>query len=51
VAAGPRPDRVAGWAVGLGIFLILVAAATSKAAPPPAFEHPAKPAPVHALPR
>ena len=27
---GPRPDRVAAWAVGLGIFLILVAAATSQ---------------------
>jgi rare lipoprotein A (peptidoglycan hydrolase) len=31
-ASGPRPDRVAAWAVGLGIFLILVASATSKGA-------------------
>jgi hypothetical protein len=31
-AAGPRPDRVAGWAVALGIFLILVASASSRGA-------------------
>jgi hypothetical protein len=30
-ASGPRPDRVAGWAVALGIFLVLVAGATSRA--------------------
>jgi rare lipoprotein A (RlpA)-like double-psi beta-barrel protein len=30
--SGPRPDRVAGWAVALGIFLILVATATSNGA-------------------
>jgi rare lipoprotein A len=30
--SGPRPDRVAGWAVALGIFLILVASATSRGA-------------------
>jgi hypothetical protein len=29
--AGPRPDRVAGWAVALGVFLVLVAGATSRA--------------------
>lgn len=28
--SGLRPDRVAAWAVGLGIFLILVASATSQ---------------------
>jgi rare lipoprotein A (peptidoglycan hydrolase) len=37
---GPRPDLVAAWAVALGIFLILVASATSQGAtggvaPPP----------------
>lgn len=31
-ASGPRPDRVAGWAVALGIFLVLVAGATAHAA-------------------
>ena len=30
--SGPRPDRVAAWAVALGIFLILVASATSRGA-------------------
>jgi hypothetical protein len=30
--SGARPDRVAGWAVALGIFLILVATATSHGA-------------------
>ena len=30
--SGPRPDRVAAWAVALGIFLILVAGATSRGA-------------------
>jgi hypothetical protein len=29
---GPRPDRIAMWAVLLGIFLVLVAASTSHAA-------------------
>ncbi|MEA2380213.1 MAG: hypothetical protein QOH72_184 [Solirubrobacteraceae bacterium] len=33
---GPRPDRVALWAVLLGFFLILVAATSSNAAVPPA---------------
>jgi hypothetical protein len=28
--AGPRPDRVAAWAVFLGIFLVLVASASSR---------------------
>jgi hypothetical protein len=28
--SGPRPDRVAAWAVALGIFLVLVASATSR---------------------
>jgi rare lipoprotein A (peptidoglycan hydrolase) len=28
----PRPDRIAAWAVGLGLFLILVATATSNGA-------------------
>jgi hypothetical protein len=32
--SGPRPDLVAAWAVALGIFLILVASATSKGATP-----------------
>jgi hypothetical protein len=31
-SSGPRPDLVAAWAVALGIFLILVASATSKGA-------------------
>jgi rare lipoprotein A (peptidoglycan hydrolase) len=30
--SGPRPDLVAAWAVALGIFLILVASATSQGA-------------------
>jgi rare lipoprotein A (peptidoglycan hydrolase) len=30
--SGPRPDRVAAWAVALGVFLILVAGATSRGA-------------------
>jgi Lytic transglycolase len=30
--SGPRPDRVAAWAVGLGIFMVLVASATSEGA-------------------
>ena len=30
--SGPRPDRVAAWAVALGVFLILVASATSRGA-------------------
>jgi hypothetical protein len=51
VATGPRPDRVAAWAVGLGIFLIFVAVATSKASPGPTEVHrSAQPAPIHALP-
>jgi peptidoglycan hydrolase-like protein with peptidoglycan-binding domain len=29
--SGPRPDRVAAWAVVLGVFLILLAGATSRA--------------------
>jgi hypothetical protein len=31
--AHPRPDRIAGWAVGLGLFLAFVATATADAAP------------------
>jgi rare lipoprotein A (peptidoglycan hydrolase) len=31
-SGGPRPDRVAAWAVALGIFLIFVASATSRGA-------------------
>jgi hypothetical protein len=30
---GPRPDRIAGWAVLLGLFLVFVAEATAHAAP------------------
>ena len=30
---GPRPDRIAGWAVALGLFLVFVAEATAHAAP------------------
>ncbi len=30
--SGPRPDRVAAWAVALGLFLIVVASATSEGA-------------------
>jgi hypothetical protein len=36
---GPRPDRVALWAVLLGFFLILVAATSSRAATPSAHGH------------
>src|SRR4051794_18246363 len=36
---GPRPDRVALWAVLLGFFLILVAATSSRAATPVAHGH------------
>lgn len=51
VAGGPRPDRVAAWAVGLGIFMIFVAVATSKASPGPVEVHRSvAPAPIHALP-
>jgi peptidoglycan lytic transglycosylase len=32
ISPGPRPDRVAGWAVALGVLLILLAGATSRAA-------------------
>jgi hypothetical protein len=30
---GPRPDRIAGWAFFLGLFLVAVATATADAAP------------------
>jgi hypothetical protein len=30
---GARPDRIAGWAVALGLFLVFVAEATAHAAP------------------
>jgi hypothetical protein len=30
---GPRPDRIAGWAFFLGLFLVAVATATAHAAP------------------
>jgi rare lipoprotein A len=30
-SAGPRPDRVAAWAVALGVIMILLAGATSRA--------------------
>ena len=36
---GPRPDRIALWAVLLGFFLILVAATSSRAATPAAAGH------------
>jgi rare lipoprotein A (peptidoglycan hydrolase) len=29
--SGPRPDRVAAWAVGLSLFLVIVAGATARA--------------------
>jgi hypothetical protein len=46
---GPRPDRVALWAVLLGFFLILVAATSSHAAAHPA--HTSAPVALHAAPR
>jgi hypothetical protein len=47
---GPRPDRVALWAVLLGFFLILVAATSSHAATHPAHTNAAAVA-LHAAPR
>ena len=47
---GPRPDRVALWAVLLGFFLILVAATSSHAATHPAHASAAAVA-LHASPR
>jgi hypothetical protein len=46
---GPRPDRVAGWAVAFGLLLALLAAATAHSQPAPA--GPASPAPAHVAAR
>ena len=45
---GPRPDRVALWAVLLGFFLILVTATSSRAATPVAHGHPGAAVVLHA---
>jgi hypothetical protein len=48
---GPRPDRVALWAVLLGFFLILVAATSSRAATPVVYGHGGAIVALHAPPR
>src|SRR4051794_6925039 len=48
---GPRPDRVALWAVLLGFFLILVAATSSRAATPAVHGHAGATVALHAPPR